>query len=74
MSAMTTPVTIRSEGFHLSMRPRVPSDQHGQQPEQYGRDHPGWLDPVARWQSHMQAGGDNDRQGRRPPGLAPLGR
>jgi len=52
---------------------RVPSDQHGQQPEQYDREHPGRLDPVASRQRHMQGGGDNDRQGHRPPVLAPFG-
>ena len=51
----------------------VPGYQHGQQPELYGRDHPGGLDPVAGWQRHMQAGCGNDRQGDRPPVLAPLG-
>jgi hypothetical protein len=52
---------------------RVSGDQHGQQPEQYDREHPGRLDPVASRQGHMQGGGDNDRQGHRPPVLAPFG-
>ena len=41
---------------------RVPGDQDGQQTEQHDRDHPRGLDPVAGWQSHMQAGRDDNRQ------------
>ena len=53
---MTTLVTIRSQVFCRSYAARVPNDQHGHQPDQYGRDHPGGLHPVAGWERHMQAG------------------
>ena len=52
---------------------RVPGDQHRQQREQHDRDHPDGLDPVLGRQRHMQAGGENDRRGDRPPVLTPLG-